>query len=622
MPSENSTIYRFGVFEFDPRAGELRKNGVKLKLQDQPYQVLLNLLEHPGEIVSREVLRSALWHRDTFVDFETGLNTAIKRLRETLGDSADNPTFIETLPRRGYKFIAHVERPPRNGSGIADPGERQESSLGKNLLKGAGLIAGIAVLAVVVLNVRGWRDRVSGARIQPIRSLAVLPLQTLSSDPQQEFFADGMTEALITELGKISALRVISRQSVMQYKGTKKSAQQIAKELNVEALVEGSVLRVGDRVRTTAQLIAVTPERHLWANSYDRELRDVLALDSEMARAVAREIKVTLTPADEARLAGGSAVNPAAHEAYLQGRYFFDRRTKEGIDKALGYFQRAIELDSAYAPAYASLSEVYLVLSMYEPARQTELLAKSRAASLKALELDNKQIAAHYTLAALRLHVWDWSGAEAEYRRAIELNPNDATARIWYADLLIALGRMTEAGTEIQRAQELNPLSLEVYASRTAYLYYARRYDELIKHCQEWVERDPNLEWNYHHCLGAAYVQMGRREEAIAELQTALKSSTLYEHTATEMANALAVAGRRDEALKVLATVKNVPWRAFGDALVHTGLGEKDDAFRSLEKSIELRAPFVFVIKMDPRFDSLRQDSRFRSLLLRMNFPL
>ena len=623
MVLENSFIYRFGVFEFDPRAGELRKNGVKLKLQDQPHQVLLNLLEHPGEIVSREVLRAALWQGDTFVDFETGLNTAIKRLRETLGDSADNPTFIETLPRRGYKFIAPVERSYNGESKFQRLVGKQESSFRKNLLNPILLVAGIAILVLFALNVGGWRDRIFRTRTAPIRSLAVLPLQNLSGSPEQEYFADGMTEALITELGKISALRVISRQSTMQYKGTKKSAQQIAQELNVEAIVEGSVLRVGDRVRTTAQLIAVKPERHLWANSYDRELRDVLALDNEMARAVAKQIKVTLTPEDKARLGGVRKVNPLAHDAYLQGHYFLDRRTKPGVDKALGYFQQAIQLDPAYAPAYANLAEVFLVQGLYDPTHQMELLAKSQTASLKALELDDGLSTAHYTLAAQRLRVWNWSGAEAEYRRAIEMNPGDATAHAWYADLLITMGRMNEAEVEMQRAQELDPLSLEVYGAVIGYLYYARRYDELIIHCRGWAERDPNLEWNYHHCLGASYVQMGRHQEAIKELRIALRFSTLHDHTATELANALAVAGEREEALKILEQVKDAPWKTYGAALVHTGLGETDEAFRSLQRAIELRAPWPFVslLKQDPRFDSLRQDSRFQSLLLRMNLP-
>lgn len=456
-------------------------------------------------------------------------------------------------------------------------------------------------------------------KITASRSLAVVPFENLCGDATQDYFADGMTEALLTELGKISALRVISRQSMMRYEGTKKSVPQIARELMVDAVVEGSVLRVGDRVRVSVQLIEAAPEGHLWANSYDREVRDVLALQGEMARTVAREIKVTLTPQEETRLAGAPAINPAVNEAYFRGRYFQNRRTKENLDRALADFQQAIELDPAFAPAYASLSEVYFSLVMYDFAHRTELLAKSKAASLKALELDDSLSAAHYTLAMHHLATWDWSGAEVEARRAIEVNPSNASAHWWYSDLLIFQGRMTEAEAEIQRAQELNPFSVEIYVAATARLYYERRYGEFIERCQEWVKRDPSLEWNYHHGLGAAYVQMGKHEQAIAELREALKSSTMYAHTATELANALAVAGKREEAMKLLDTVEYVPWKAIGAALVYAGLGEKDEAFRSLEKAIEVRAPFVIVLKVDPRFDSLHEDPRFQNLLRRMN---
>ena len=368
-------------------------------------------------------------------------------------------------------------------------------------------------------------------KITASRSVAVLPFANLSGDPAQEYFADGMTEALLTELGKISALRVISRQSMMRYEGTKKSIPQIARELMVDAIVRGSVLRVGDRVRVSVQLIEAAPEGHLWANSYDREVRDVLTLHAEMARTVARGIRVTLTPEEESRLAGARAVNPAANEAYFRGCYFLNRRTKENLDRALADFQQAIELDPTFAPAYASLSGVYFLLAMYDPAHSTELYAKSQAASLKALELDESLSEAHLTLGANRLVTsWpsvDWSGAEVEARRAIELNPSNASAHAWYSELLAMQGRMTEAEEEIQRAQELNPFSVEIYMTATVRLYYERRYDEFIERCQEWVQRDPSLEWNCHHGLGAAYVQMGKHEQAIAELREALKSSTI-----------------------------------------------------------------------------------------------
>ena len=459
-------------------------------------------------------------------------------------------------------------------------------------------------------------------KITASRSLAVLPFKNLSGDLAQDYFADGITEALLTEMGKISALRVISRQSMMRYEGTKKSIPQIARELMVDAVVEGSVLRVGDRVRVSVQLIEAAPEGHLWANSYDREVRDILALHGEMARTVAREIRVTLTPQEETRLVGARAVNPAANEAYFRGRYFLNRRTKENLDRALADFEQTIELEPAFAPAYASLSEVYFSLVMYDFAHSAELLTKSEAASLKALELDDTVSAAHYTLAMIRLSRWDWPGAEVEAQRAIEVSPSNASAHWWYSDLLVFQGRMAEAEAEIQRAQELNPFSVEIYVGATARLYHERRYDEFIERCKGWVGRDPSLEWNYHHALGAAYVQIGRHEEALTELQEALKSSTIYAHTATELAHALAVAGKRGEAMKLLDTVEYLPWKTLGAALVYAGLGEKDEAFRSLDKAIDLRAPFVILLKVDPRFESLHQDPRFRNLLRRMNLPL
>ncbi len=583
-PAQPSPVIRFGAFELDVANGELRKAGVSLKIHPQPFRVLLLLAEHPGQAVLREEIQRCLWGDNTFVDFERGINFCVNQIRAALGDDADKPQYVETLPRRGYRFIAPVK------------------------------IAATASFAAIDEGITSGRRANQG-----FRSLAVLPFENLSGDPAQDYFADGTTEALITELGKIGALRVISRQSMMQYKNTKKSVPQIAAELKVDGVVEGSVLRVGDRVRVSAQLIEADPERHLWANSYERQVRDVLALHGEMARTIAKEIKVILTPQEETRLAGARALSPAANEAYFRGRYFLERRTKENLEKALADFQQAVALDPTFAPAFASLSEAYLSLVLYEPTHQTELLAKARSASLKALELDDSQSAAHYTLAVDHLFNWDWSGAELRYRRAIEVNPSNASAHWWYADLLIFQGRMTEAETELRRAEELNPVSLEIYGAVTAFLYYARRYDEFMAHCQGWFKRDPSVEWKYHHCLGAAYVQMGRREEAIAELQEALKSSTMFEHTATELANALAVAGKREEALKVLDRVEYVPWKTFGAALVQAGLGENDEAFHSLEKAIELRAPLVILLKMDPRFDSLHEDPRFQGLLRRMN---
>ncbi len=583
-------LYEFGPFRVDPDKQVLLREDQPVAISPKAFDTLLTLIRHSREVVSKDELMKALWP-DSFVE-EANLSQNIFILRKALGDTPENRRYIVTLPGRGYRFTAAVRT----------------------------VVQEVETSAMEIQS----RPRIAAEQSpdKGYRSLAVLPFENLSGDPGQDYFADGMTEALLTELGKISALRVISRQSILQYKGVKKPMPQIARELMVDAVVEGSVLRVDDKVRVSVQLIEAARDRHLWANSYDRQVSDILALHGEMARTFAKEIKVTLTPQEETRLAGARGVNPVANEAYFRGRYFLDRRTKENLDKALADFQQVVELDPTFAPAYASLAEVYISLVMYAPAHQTELFDKARAASQKALELDDGLSAAHYTQAILRLYAWDWSGAEVESLRAIEVNPSNASAHWWYADLLIFQGRMTEAEAQIQRAQELNPASLEIYAAATFSLYYARRYDELIERCKGLVERSPNhLEWNYHHCLGAAYVQMGRYEEAIAELRGALKSSTMFEHTASELANALAVAGKREEALEVLDRVEYIPWRTLGTALVYTGLGEKDEAFRWLEKAIELRAPFVILLKVDPRFDSLRSDPRFLKLLRQMNLP-
>ncbi len=441
---------RFGVFEFDPRVGELRKQGMKLKLQGQPVEILKLLLEHPGEVVTREELQRKLWPADTFVDFEHSLNAAVKRLRDALDDSAETPRYIETLARRGYRFVAPVE-------GLAPvPASRRISPS-----VWIGSAAALALLAVLVaLNVGGSRDRILGRATRPLRSVAVLPLTNLSGDPEQDYFAEGMTEALITELGKISALRVISRQSMMQYKGTKKSAPQIAKELNVEAVVEGSVLCSGDRVRVSVQLIQAVPERHLWANTYDQDLRDVLAVHSEMARAVAGEVRAKLTPQEERLLLSARSVNPEAYAAYLRGLYFYNRLvTTEDLETALESFQQAVKKDPSYAPAHAAVASCYARLG-YGPPRKEDVSSKARAAALKALELDETLAEAHAALGYIKVSFdWDWPGAQREYKRAFELNPNSVDVHLKYALFLARIrGQPDEGIAEAKRAHRGRPV--------------------------------------------------------------------------------------------------------------------------------------------------------------------
>ncbi|MFQ5817651.1 MAG: winged helix-turn-helix domain-containing protein [Terriglobia bacterium] len=612
---------RFGVFELDLRAGELRKKGVRVKLQEQPFQILLMLLEQPGEVVTREELRQKLWPEGTFVDFEHGLNAAVNRLRDALDDSPDTPRFVETIPRRGYRFIA-----PVGGAGI--PSARLPATLARPRMAwwiGLALLGlTVAVLALLIgFNVGGLRQRLLGG-VAPgeITSIAVLPLENLSHDPADDPFVDGMTEEVITQLGKISALeRVISRHSVMQYKDTDKPLTEIARELNVDAVIEGSVLRVGERVRINVQLIQPLPERHLWAESYERDLSDVLALHAEVARAIASEIKLVLTPEEETQLASAPAVNPEAHRAYLRGRYFWNKGTPEGFNKATEYFQEASEIDPGYAPAYAGLADAYLDLALEGlPAAETEARRdareKSRAAARRALEIDDTLSEAHVSLASIRFYFdWDWSGAETAFQRAIELNPSNALARQWHSDFLSAMGSHEEAIEEAKRAEELDPLSPLASNVVGAAFYYARQYDQAIQQYQKTLKLDANFPPALGR-LGHAYLQKGLHEEALAAWQK-MESVSGNE----EMAKAYAELDLEDALHKRLDRVKGPSLAAGWGAIarIHAILGEKDEAFAWLEKAYE-EHEFVS-LKVHPGYDPLRSDPRFQDLLRRMNFP-
>ena len=446
------TVIRFGSFEADLHTQELRRRGTLLRLPSQSFQVLQMLLERRGTLVTRDELRAVLWPSDTFVDFDHGLHAAVNRLREALGDSADSPSWIETLPRRGYRFIAPVERSPDSAEAAVDDHQKRPKPIFQRRWIAIGLLVPIMIGAVAALllglNVRGWRDRVFMWSPKPqIQALAVLPLTNLSGDPEQEYFADGMTEALITELGKVNKPRVISRQSIMQYKASKKPLQEIARELNVEAVLEGTVVRSGDRVRVTVHLDRTSPEGQLWASVYDRSVHDILRLQEEIARTVIDEVHVKLTPQERAHLTSARPVDPAVHDDYLRGRYILamaeaarwgsgvaarfgklaDKRQYGDLDiqAAIGYFKRAIEKDPAYAIAYAGLADAYIALG--NPVRgghAQETLSDAKDAASKALDLDRSLPEAHFSLAQTLEYDWNWSEAEKEFKLALELNPN------------------------------------------------------------------------------------------------------------------------------------------------------------------------------------------------------
>jgi TolB-like protein/Tfp pilus assembly protein PilF len=481
-----------------------------------------------------------------------------------------------------------------------------------------------AVLAIVVaLNVGGLRDRMLGEPSQTrIESLAVLPLENLSGDLEQEYFADGMTEALITDLAKIGALKVISRTSVMQYKGVKRPLPEIAEELNVDAVIEGSVLQSGDRVRITAQLIQAATDQHLWAESYERDLKDILALQGEVARAIAEEIEVKLTPREEARLSAARSVDPEAHTAYLRGRYSWNQGTQEGRKRAIEYFHQAIEIDPDYAQGHVALADAYLISD--EPSPE-EARRRGIAAARRALEIDSTLGEAHATLAFAHIFEWEWEAAEKGFQRAIELSPSYARAHYRYCMYLSWTGRHEEAIAEAHRARNVDPASLGMANILGNALYFARQYDRAIEHYRKILEVDEDFALAQFD-LARAYLQKGMFEEAIAEFK-------YYDERYPNLWNlaylghAYAVAGERAEAERLLTRLKavqdpthqyNVP---FDLAVIYVALGQEEEAFQWLEKAYEEQSSNLVFLKTDPRFDPIRSDLRYQDLLRRLNFP-
>ena len=591
-----------------------REAGLR-SLQEQPFQILALLLGRPDEVVTREEIQKKLWPADTFVDFEHSLNAAVKRLREALGDSADNPRFVDTLPRRGYRFIYPVE-----GRGRASRIRRLQIVA----------LAAVALLAVLIgLNVAGLRERLLGeAGRGQITSIAVLPLENLSGDPEQDYFADGMTQQLITELGRLRGLeRVISWQSVKQLKNTEDSLLEIAQRLNVQSDLVGTAFSADETVRVNLELYDAS-ERHLWGESYERQSSDILVLQSEVTRTVAGEIQVVITPAEENRLVAARSANPEAYRLYLLGRFYWNKRKVEAGGKAIEYFEQAIAIDPDYALAYAGLADSHLLLVGKEHE------AKGRAAAKKALEIDPLLGEAHATLGFDATYVrWDWADAEQRFRRAIDLSPNHSYAHHWYGNHLLRVGRLDEGLRKIQRALELDPLSIAANEALGRGFYHARRYEEAIEKLQETIEMGPNHDWP-HLYLGLSYLQMGRFEEAIEEFQQADALDTGPDDWPVALAaEALAQAamGRVGETRKLAERIKEVGkqdkerlggyFPSYSVAQGYIALGQMDRAFEWLEKAFRERDWLMTYIGVDPAMDPLRSDPRFQSLLRRMNFP-
>ena len=483
------------------------------------------------------------------------------------------------------------------------------------------LVALLAIpAALIALNLHGWRDDLMGRpRPAQIRSLAVLPFENLSGDPEQDYFADGMTDALINDLGQIGALRVISRTSVMSYKGTKRLLPDIARQLHVDAVVEGSVRRNENKVQINVQLVQASTDVQLWGRSYEQDLRDILTLQNTAARAIADEIQIKLTPQEQFQLSRNDQVDPIAHEAYLTGRFYWNKRTPQGLQKSIDYFERAVAKDPGYAMAYAALADSYRLLPELTSVPANEAFPKARTAALKALALDNSLAEAHSALANVKEDFdWDWKGAEEEYRRAIELNPGYANAHAWYSNLLLELGRLPEAIVEAKLAQQLDPLSAFTNDNLAAILYYAGDYDQAIEQCQNTLKIDPASHRAHRH-LGQVYVQKRMYEEAVSELRRAIELSPGSTEALADLGYAFGAWGKTDEAKKILLELQDSSQQShispYHLAIVYIGLGERELALQSLRKAVDDRSPGVVHLKVSPFFRELQSDPRFQDLL-------
>jgi TolB-like protein/DNA-binding winged helix-turn-helix (wHTH) protein/Tfp pilus assembly protein PilF len=610
-------LIRFGGFQLDLQTGELCKNGTKNRLQGQPLQLLELLLEHSGQLVTRQQIQQRLWPDGVVVEYEHSVNAAVKRLRAALNDSADEPRYIETMARRGYRFIAPVNdsaAEPARERPVLVPGESQSQGGGVFRVRRLWLFAA-ATGCLFGITFLGWwqfRSLPPSSAVPAVRSLAVLPLENLSGDPSQQYLADGMTEELIGRLSMIHGLRVISRTSVMQFRNTRLSVPAIAKTLGVDAIVEGSVMREGTRIRVHAQLIRGATDQHFWSESYDRELGDALALESEVARAIAGKVEVTVSGVERDRLVAARRVSPEVYENYLKGQS--ESYNRDGMEKAISYFEEAIKKDPTFAPAYVGLAIAYGELGTpgIGAAPPGEVRPKVLSAARKALELDPALADVHALLGNVYQEQWQWSAAEHEYKLALELNPNSVGAQVAFAGWLLSQGRTEEAQAWCRRARELDPFS--VGSSIGWILFHSRQYNEAIRELRSAVavhHDDASTYW----FLGFALIANGQPDEAIPVLEKGVVLSNRSPGVIGVLVRAYAHAGRRAEAMRLLDELKSrqqtgyVPAAAFVNA--YLGLGDNEQALAWLERAYREQSPILQYLKVHPYFDPVRNDARF-----------
>lgn len=619
---------RFGPFLADLWTRELHKSGIKLKVHGMPFEVLASLLERPGDLVTREELQERLWPGGTFVDFENSLNSAVARLREALNDSAEHPQYIETLPKRGYRFMAAVEETAKDSHPPAPEVAVAASTPAATSQRRTRVIAAVAALLIVIaVAAFVWPslrrpERAASQRVM----LAVLPFENLSGAKDHDYLGDAFTEEMITQLARVNPERfgVIARTTSMKYKGRNKDVAQVGKELGVDYVLEGSVRREGNQLRITAQLIRVADQTHLWAESFDREAENLLRVQDDVSEAVSRQIHLLVGPARTAETRSQRhAPHPDAYEAYLRARYHHYQATVQGLESAIGFYRKAAEIDPNFALAYAGLARAYIFGVRIRP---RDALEEAHRAALKALELDSELPEAQLALAMTNLyHKWDWAGAEREFRRAIERDPGSADAHFYYSHYLAAMGRHDEAIAEARRAQQLDPYSPLIAHYVGRHLYMARRYEQAVKELRKALELDPNYGWT-HVFLFLTYEKLGQLDEAVKHRQKYMTLIGRPVEDATDLGRRYAAGGYPAVVERGIAVTLQY-FKANGHLtstdIVHSCsyLGRKDEAFRWLDQAFTDHTRDLIFLNVEPGFDPLHSDPRFQARLRQMSFP-
>jgi TolB-like protein/DNA-binding winged helix-turn-helix (wHTH) protein len=623
----SSAKMRFQDYQLDPDGFELRRAGHRLRLERKPMELLILLAEKQGQLVKREEIIEKIWGKDFFFDAENGINNAVRKIRSALNDDPEQPRFVETSVGKGYRFIAPVERmleppsaPPVSTGALS---ERSKSVLWRRASVPAVAVAGL-VAAAFIFNVAGVRSRVFARSASPIRSIVVLPLENLSADPNQEYFVDGMTDALITALAQVSSLRVISRTSAMHYKGSHQALPTIARELNVDAVVEGTVMRSGDRVRITAQLLDARTDRHLWARAYDREVSEIMSLQQDVADNIFQEIQAKLTPEENLRASRKRQVDPEAYDDYLRGLYFWHKFTAAGMTRAAEYFEKSVQKDPSYALGYAWLANAYGMLAEFV-GPPSDFMPKSKEATEKAVQLDDNLAEAHDSLANIKYYYdRDWAGADREFQRALQLNPGNALIHGGYARYLDAMGRFEEASRQHEITRELDPLILIGFYIRGDHFLFLRQYDKAIAEFRAALDLDHSF-FIAHKGLAAAYEGKGMEKESISELeQVAMLVGE------SDLAEAMKIAYAHGGYKGVLkARLKHLQHRRTAGAYIDSSkeasiqaqLGNTDLALRALEKAFAEGDDLVY-LNVEPDWDPIRADPRFHELVRRVGLPV